>query len=69
MRVVTFRVLLVCPGGGPGRLDTRASFAGRRLPVEGEEIEVVRSDGTRARALVRLVDGDDEPPITADLVE
>ena len=69
LRNVTFRVLLVCPGGGPGQLDARASFEGSRLPVEGEEIEVVRSDRTRARALVRLVETDDEPPITADLVE
>ena len=65
----TFGVLLVCPGGGPGTLDTAASFTGGRLPIEGEEIEVLRSDGSRARALVRLVDTDDEPPITAALAE
>lgn len=69
MEETRFGVLLVCPGGGPGTLETDASFCGVRLPAEGEEIDVVRSDGSRVRARVSLVDADDEPPITAALVE
>jgi hypothetical protein len=65
----TFGVLLVCPGGGPDYVDSRATFAGDRLPREGEEVEVVRGDGTRTRALVRLVEDEGDPPITAALIE
>jgi hypothetical protein len=70
MGATTFAVLLVCPGGGPDQLDSGATFNGDRLPAEGEEIEVIRSDGgRRARALVRLVEVDSDPPITAALIE
>jgi len=65
----TFGVLLVCPGGGPGQLDAGATFAGERLPAEGDEIAVLRSDGAKARAIVRLVEPEENPPITAALIE
>lgn len=69
MPQTTFGVLLVCPGGGPDYVDSRATFTGDRLPEEGEQVEVVRGDGTRTRALVRLVEAEDDPPITAALTE
>jgi len=59
-----FRVLLVCPGGGPDFVECGASYRGERLPHAGDEIEVVRSDGRRARALVRIVEAAEDPPIT-----
>jgi hypothetical protein len=67
--MISFGVRLVCPGAGPGPLDVDSTFAGDRLPREGEEIEVIRSDGSRVRATVRLVDPGEEPPIEAALIE
>ena len=65
----TYALLLVCPGGGPGYVDAAAKLEGGRLPREGEEVEAIRGDGSRARALVRLVEPDEDPPITAALTE
>lgn len=50
-------------------MDSGATFTGDNLPREGDEVEVVRSDGERTRALVRLVGADEDPPITAVLIE